>query len=42
MLGGEHYEPAPLNAEVELIAEFPTHTAYHIWIDAFDGVRAYA
>lgn len=41
MLGGRNYDRPPLAPETELIAEFPTHTAYRVWITAFDDVHTY-
>jgi dienelactone hydrolase len=41
MLGGNVYEKTPLEPREELIAEFPTHKAYRVWLRAFDRVHAY-
>ncbi|MPZ17847.1 MAG: hypothetical protein GEV06_08055 [Luteitalea sp.] len=41
MLGGNAYRESPLAPTEKLIAEFPTHKAYRVWITAFDDVHVY-
>jgi dienelactone hydrolase len=41
MLGGNAYEAAPLDPREELVAEFPTHRAYRVWVPVFEDVTAY-
>lgn len=41
MLGGEVYEPGALQPRKELVAAFPTHKAYRVWIKAFGNVDTY-
>jgi len=40
MLGGMDYVKAPLKPREELISERAEHTAYRVWIPAFDDVSA--
>ena len=39
--GGRPYDAPPLDAKEELLAEFPTHTAYRVWLTSFEKVRQY-
>lgn len=41
LLGGNVYAAAPLNPRVELVAEFPNHKAYRVWVGVFDQVTSY-
>jgi dienelactone hydrolase len=41
MIGGDQYPSPPLNPRQELIADFDTHRAYRVWLDAFEGVNVY-
>src|SRR4051812_20800197 len=41
LLGGKPRNAAPLAPKEELIAEFETHSAFRVWLGAFDTVRVY-
>src|SRR5436190_3389160 len=41
LLGGKPEHPAALAPKEELIADFPTHSAWRVWMGAFDAVRVY-
>ena len=41
LLGGKPERPAPLAPKEELMGEFATHSAWRVWIGAFDSVRVY-
>jgi hypothetical protein len=41
LLGGKPDHAAPLSPKEELIADFPTHSAWRVWGGAFDQVRVY-